>query len=82
MLKGKVMEHEELWRELISLPPEGRRQVANLIASLKRRYAQSRRNAKRIPLCDEEFVGMWKDREDLQDSNAWVRSIRKSEWTN
>lgn len=78
------MEQEKLWRELISLPPEGRRQVAKLIASLKKRYAESslRKKAKRSPLRDEKFIGMWKDREDLQDSSAWVRSVRKSEWMN
>ena len=78
------MEQDKLFRELISLPPEGRRQVAKLIALLKKRYAQSssRTKTKRSPLRDEKFIGMWKDREDLQDSSAWVRSVRKSEWMN
>lgn len=31
---------------------------------------------------DEPFVGMWKDREDLNDSSRWVRQIRQQEWTN
>ena len=55
------MEQEKLWRELISLPPEGRRQVAKLIALLKKRYARSssRKKTKRSPLRDEKFVGMW-----------------------
>ncbi|MGB3188182.1 MAG: hypothetical protein WBB43_01980 [Limnoraphis sp.] len=30
---------------------------------------------------DEPFVGMWKDRQDLEDSTAWVRSIRHQHWT-
>ena len=29
---------------------------------------------------DEPFVGMWKDRQDLEDSTAWVRSIRHQHW--
>ena len=78
------MEQERLLRELASLPPEGRRQVEKLVLLLKKRYAHSssRKKAKRSPLKDEKFVGMWKDREDLKDSSAWVRSIRKSEWMN
>lgn len=28
----------------------------------------------------EPFVGMWKDREDMQDSTAWVRDLRRKEW--
>jgi hypothetical protein len=78
------MEPEKLFRELASLPPEGRRQVAKFISSLRKRYARSsaRKNAKRLPLRDEKFIGMWKDREDLEDSSAWVRSVRKSDWMN
>ena len=30
---------------------------------------------------DESFVGMWKDREDIEDSSQWVRQLRKQEWT-
>jgi hypothetical protein len=78
------MEQQKLLQELAALPPEGRRQVERLVLLLKRRYAQasSRGKAKRSPLRDEKFVGMWKDREDLKDSSEWVRSIRKSEWMN
>ena len=81
--EGK-MEPEKLLRELASLPPEGRRQVAKLVASLKKRYAQAgpRRKSKLPPLRQEKFIGMWKDREDLADSNAWVRAVRKNEWMN
>jgi hypothetical protein len=78
------MEQQKLLRELAALPPEGRRQVERLVLLLKKRYARSSstKKAKRSPLRDEKFVGMWKDREDLKDSSAWVRSIRKSEWMN
>lgn len=79
-----VMEEQKLLQELAALPPDGRRQVERLVRLLKKRYARSSsgRIAKRSPLRDEKFVGMWKDREDLNDSNAWVRSLRKSEWMN
>ena len=32
------------------------------------------------PLETESFVGMWQDREDLEDSTQWVRYLRKKEW--
>jgi hypothetical protein len=32
-------------------------------------------------LHDEPFVGMWKDREDMEDSSHWVRQVRQQEWT-
>jgi AbrB family looped-hinge helix DNA binding protein len=30
---------------------------------------------------DEPFVGMWRDREDMEDSSEWVRASRQREWT-
>ena len=32
------------------------------------------------PLSDEPFVGMWRDRPDMDDSSAWVRRLREQEW--
>ena len=32
------------------------------------------------PLRDDPAIGMWKDREDMHDSTAWVRALRRSEW--
>ncbi|GFE68466.1 hypothetical protein [Chroococcus sp. FPU101] len=29
---------------------------------------------------NEHFIGMWQDREDLKESNEWVRQLRRSEW--
>lgn len=26
------------------------------------------------------FIGMWRDREEMQDSTQWVRAIRQQEW--
>jgi hypothetical protein len=75
------MQDEKLWRELKSLPPEGRRRVAKLIALLRKRYQPgSGKNAMRTDLIDEKFIGMWRDRGDLEDSSAWVRTVRESEW--
>jgi hypothetical protein len=34
----------------------------------------------RSNLKDEPFVGMWKDREDMEDSTQWVRQVRQQEW--
>jgi hypothetical protein len=28
----------------------------------------------------ELFVGMWQDRQDLEDSTQWVRHLRQKEW--
>ena len=76
------MEATNLVRDIGSLPPEAQKQVSDFVAFLKTRYpvAKSGRKAKRTKLADEPFIGMWRDREDMQDSSAWVRRLRESEW--
>lgn len=29
---------------------------------------------------EDPFIGLWKDREDMQDSSQWVRTTRQREW--
>jgi phosphoribosylamine--glycine ligase len=31
-------------------------------------------------IASEPFIGIWQDREDMQDSTAWVHDLRRSEW--
>lgn len=78
------MKEETVWREYATLSPELQKQVADFIAFLRTRPAPPRASkpAKRTRLADEPFIGIWRNREDMQDSSAWVRSIRQSEWTN
>ncbi|MDH7484951.1 MAG: DUF2281 domain-containing protein [Anaerolineae bacterium] len=73
---------ERIWREYTALPPELQKLVADFVTFLRTRYAPERTNkpAKRTRLADEPFIGMWSDREDMQDSSSWVRSVRQSEW--
>lgn len=33
-----------------------------------------------INLENEPFIGMWKDRKDMEDSNQWLRQLRQNEW--
>jgi hypothetical protein len=76
------MEPANIVREIASLPPEAQKQVIDFIAFLKTRYpvTQPVRKTRRTNLADEPFIGMWRDREDMQDSTAWLRSLRRREW--
>lgn len=69
-------------RDLSSLPPEAQKEVVDFVAFLKTRYPSLK--VKKITglgrLEDEPFIGMWQDREDMQDSTAWVRDLRRKEW--
>jgi hypothetical protein len=33
-----------------------------------------------IPIEQEPFIGMWRDRSDMKDSTIWVRHLRAAEW--
>ena len=78
------MNQGKIWREFIALPPEAQQQVADFIVDLQTRY-QEIRAAKKFDqdsLTEDQFIGLWRDREDMQDSRAWVRRIREQEWLN
>ncbi len=76
------MTNEEMLREFTALPPEGKRVVTDLIAFLRQRYT----NSTAIPIVPvndfskDNSIGMWRDREDMQDSTQWVRTARQDEW--
>ena len=75
------MEAASIVRQIASLPPEAQKQVIDFVAFLKGRYpATQPGKTSRTKLADEPFIGMWRDREDMQDSAAWVQSLRKREW--
>lgn len=76
------MEYPQILREITSLPPQAQQQVVDFVAFLKTRYPTVPRtiNTKRTKLAEEAFIGMWRDRADMQDSTAWVRRLRHREW--
>ena len=76
------MENVSIVREIASLPPEAQKQAIDFVAFLRACYATTPpvRKARRTKLADEPFIGMWRDREDMQDSTAWVQSLRQREW--
>jgi hypothetical protein len=78
------MTQEEILKEFNSLPAEGQRQVADFIAFLRERYSRSPNNNEPeiSNLAQDSFIGMWQDREDMQDSHGWIRNLREHEWIN
>ena len=76
------MEQEKIFDDISNLPPEAQRQVVDFIAFLRTRYKRSEqeKQTKRINLVNEPFIGIWKDRKDLNNSSKWLRNVRKTEW--
>jgi hypothetical protein len=80
--RSREMNQRELWREIKSLPPEAQREVVDFIAFLRIRYKPPcpSDESRNMELAEEPFVGMWRNRADMEDSNRWVRTIREREW--
>ena len=77
------MNQQKVWQDFSTLPDEAQRQVADFIRFLHTRYAASRPLKRAKPttdLSEEPFIGMWSGRDDMQDSGAWVRGVRETEW--
>jgi len=76
------METTKIAEEIKSLPVEAQREVIDFVSFLKTRYPVWRtiRKDRQTKLTDEPFIGMWRGREDMQDSVAWVKSLRQREW--
>lgn len=72
---------QDIWQQFITLPPNAQALVADFIAFLKQRYQQpqSTEQQEQQDWRDEPFIGIWQDRENLQDSTQWVRATRSSE---
>jgi hypothetical protein len=77
------MQADNVWNDFMALPLEARREVEDFIAFLRQRYQTPTANKRtsKVELGEEPFVGMWKDRADMQDSTEWVRDLRQREWT-
>ena len=76
------MEQEKNFDDISNLPPEAKRQIVDFIALLRTRYKGSNeeKQTKRINLVNEPFIGIWKSREDMNNSSTWLRNLREAEW--
>lgn len=76
------MEQNKIVNALTNLPHEAQQQVVDFIDFLQMRYNKNVKNykLKQVSLTDEPFVGIWKNKNDMKDSNKWVRNLRESEW--
>lgn len=76
------MSKRQLLSAFQSLPAAAQRQVIDLVNSLKQEFPNGNSTiaAKGTEISSDPFIGMWTDRQDLADSIAWVRTVRRNEW--
>ena len=65
---------QNIVRELDTLSDD---ELRALIAEAQ---AMLRTRARKTPISEDPAIGMWADREDMKDSAAWEREVRKREW--
>jgi hypothetical protein len=75
-----MVQMSRIWKQFEELTPAAQRQVADFIAFLSKKRERPRRTSRSGSLRDEQFVGLWSDRSDLDDSSAWVRRVREEQW--
>ena len=81
MIKQDTIEKEHVWLEFSTLPRDAQYQVIEFMLFLHSRYTpDTLRDTEQPNLSAEPFVGMWKDREEMQDSRGYVRELRQKEW--
>lgn len=66
-----------------ALPKDAQKIVVELVTLLgkKEQRPKSLRKSATTSLVNEKFIGLWKERDDMQDSNAYIRNLRRSEWS-
>ncbi|MEZ5534937.1 MAG: DUF2281 domain-containing protein [Thiolinea sp.] len=79
----ETISSEDLMENFTALPPEAQKEALHFIEFLRSRYLPAKTSAadKTNSLEDEPFIGIWKGREDMQDSSEWVRDLRQQDWS-
>ena len=78
------MSEKELIKQLKKLPSEAQQEAADFVEFLSKKYLQQSEetdSSKKESILESSFRGMWKDREDMQDSTKWVRELRKGRFS-
>lgn len=79
------MSEKELIKQIRKLPSEAQQEAADFVEFLTQKYIRKPEETdapKKKSILENSFRGIWKGRNDLQDSTRWVRELRKSRWAN
>ena len=74
-----MIEIETLKTEILALSPEAQKMVVEFVHFLKFKSEQEQTQPTPLNLEDQNFVGMWSDRVETQDSGQWLRNLRQDQ---
>ncbi|MCD6290206.1 MAG: DUF2281 domain-containing protein [Anaerolineae bacterium] len=75
-----TQQYTQLEERFRALPPEAQKQMLEFLTFLEQRYRVVQPPRPKKPLRAYAFVGLWRGREEMDDSNRWVRHLRQQEW--
>jgi hypothetical protein len=68
--------------KLRKLPPDAQEHVKDYIEFISLKHSKKTLDKSYAnKLSSSSFFGIWKDRPEMNDSTDWVRSLRKSQWS-
>ncbi|WP_340106164.1 DUF2281 domain-containing protein [Rhodohalobacter sp. 8-1] len=73
------MNESKVSEKIEKLPPDAKQQARDFVDFLYERYVEGGKKSSKKSNLESSFFGMWKDREDMEDSTEWVRKVRKSQ---
>lgn len=77
------MSEKELIKQIRKLPTEAQQEAADFVEFLSKKYLRKpevTHSTKKKSIAENSFRGVWRNRDDLQESTKWVRELRKSHW--
>ena len=75
-----MIQFEALKSDLQELPEEAQQLVMDYVEFLKEKYQTSSNLSQPLSLENEEFVGMWENRPETQNSQEWLNQLRQEQW--
>ncbi|MDJ0843632.1 hypothetical protein [Crocosphaera sp.] len=66
--------------KLEKLPESEQERIAQIILNEVEKQELTVLSSASFSLENQPFVGMWKDRKEMQNSSQWVRQLRREQW--
>lgn len=77
MRRTQLYLEDDLWKTLHVLARQSHSTISELVrTAVREKYSGDASNRKEALL---SAIGLWKDREDLPDTQSYIRSLRKGE---
>ncbi|MGK7956994.1 MAG: hypothetical protein AB4063_17355 [Crocosphaera sp.] len=66
--------------KLEQLPESEQERIAKIILNEVEKQELILLSSTSFSLENQPFVGMWKDRKEMENSSQWVRQLRREQW--